>query len=505
MSEGRDVVAELFARQPENKIEPTLSRVRLLLEILGDPQLSAPVLIVAGTNGKTSTARIADSLLRGLGLRVGLFTSPHLRHVGERILVDGVALSEERITAALADLMPYVAIVDNAERQAGRPAMTFFEVLTVLAYVVFADAPVDVAVMEVGMGGRWDATNVVDAPVAVVTPIDMDHMEWLGDTIELIAAEKAGVIKESAIAVVSRQRPEAATVLTMRAVEVGAALVREGVEFGVVSRATAVGGQLLTLQTPGGLYEDVLLPLFGEHQAANAAAALTAVESFVSPGRMLAIDVVRDAFAAATSPGRLEVVRRGPTVLVDAAHNPHGVRSLKAALAESYSFERIVGVLAVMADKDVVGILEELNDVFDEVVVTQTESGRALAAAELEQLATDVFGASRVSRAADLPTALDVAIARADEVPGSGVIVTGSIVAVGAARTLLAPDRPVNPTPTVIDREVDLDTDDEYLTEADAEEVANRKIDLSALAFGGGGRDAEFEPEDEADFDEDDL
>ena len=493
-------MAELFGRQPENQIEPTLSRVRLLLEILGDPQNSAPVLIVAGTNGKTSTARMVDTLLRGLGLRVGLFTSPHLRHVGERILVDGVALDEDRLVAALTDLMPFVRIVDNAEVAAGRPRMTFFEVLTVLAYSVFADAPVDVAVMEVGMGGTWDATNIVDAPVSVVTPIDMDHMEWLGDTLQLIAAEKAGVIKPDAIAVVSRQKPEAAAVLTARSIEVGAALVREGVEFGVLSRVPAVGDQLVTFTTPGGQYDEILLPLYGEHQAANAAAALAAVESFVSPGRMLAIDVVRDAFLTVTSPGRLEVVRRGPTVLVDAAHNPAGARSLATALGESYSFEKVLAVLAVMSDKDATGIVEELADVVDEVIVTATESPRALSPHALAQIASDVLGEHRVSIVPHFQSALETAIEKADETPGTGVLVTGSIVAVGAARTVLAPERPVNPVPDIVSRELPGDVDQDMFTEGDYEELQDRDIDLSSLAFGGQKqtRESEFDDADHA-------
>ena len=494
MSPNVDVVADLFARQPENKVEPTLSRIRLLLEIMGDPQTSAPALIVAGTNGKTSTARMIDALLRSLGLRVGLFTSPHLTHVGERILVDGVALSEDALVAALTELLPYVAIVDNAEVGAGRPRLTFFEVLTALAYSVFADAPVDVAVMEVGMGGLWDATNIVDAPVAAITPIDMDHMEWLGDTLELIAAEKAGVIKEGAIAVVARQQPAAAAVLTARALEVNAVLVREGVEFGIASRVPAVGGQLVTLTTPGGNYDEILLPLYGEHQAANAATALAAVESFVSPGRMLAIDAVRDAFAATTSPGRLEVVRRGPTVLVDAAHNPAGARALALALGESYTFDKLIAVVATMTDKDATGVFSALDEAVHEFIVTATDSPRAMAAEHLATLAAEVVGSHRVTVVPRLADALETALAAADAEPGTGVLVTGSIVAVGAARALLAPNRPVNPTPEVVDREVVDDSDEDMYTESDHEQVEDRNIDLSSLAFGGQrSREDDFE------------
>jgi len=487
-----DVIADLFSRQPENQIEPTLSRVKLLLEILGDPQHSAPVLIVAGTNGKTSTARMIDTLLRGLGLRTGLFTSPHLRDVGERILVDGVPLANHQLVAALTELMPYVAIVDNAEVGAGRPRLTFFEVFTALAYSVFADAPVDAAVMEVGLGGTWDATNVVDAPVAVVTPVDMDHMEWLGDTIDLIAAEKAGVIKPDAIAVVSRQSEAAAAVLTSRAVGVGAALVREGVEFGVLSRVPAVGGQLVSFVTPGGQYDDVLLPLYGEHQASNAAAALAAVESFVSPGRQLDVETVRESFATVTSPGRLEVVRRGPTVLVDAAHNPAGARTLAAGVAEAYAFERLVGVIAVMADKDAAGVLEQLVDVLDEVIVTQTDSPRALAADALGAIAVEVFGAANVTVQPSFVHALEESIALADEVPGTGVLVTGSIVAVGAARSLLAPTRPVNPVPAVTVRTSDIEFES-------GEGVG---ADLANLAFGGASNDDEWADDDDAELDQ---
>jgi dihydrofolate synthase/folylpolyglutamate synthase len=281
---------------------------------------------------------------------------------------------------------------------------------------------------------------------------------------------------------------------------VGAALVREGVEFGVVSRVPAVGGQLVTIRTPGGQYEDVLLPLYGEHQAANAAAALAAVESFVSPGRILAIDVVRDAFLTVTSPGRLEVVRRGPTVLVDAAHNPAGARSLAIALAESYSFEKVVAVLAVMADKDAAGIVEGLADVVDEVIVTATDSQRALSPTALAQIVSDVLGEHRLTVVPHFQTALETAIERADLTPGTAVLVTGSIVAVGAARTVLAPDRPVNPVPEIVSREVVADDDQDIFTEGDYDEIADRNIDLSSLAFGGQSqtRESEFERADNA-------
>jgi dihydrofolate synthase/folylpolyglutamate synthase len=432
-----DVEAALAARWPESRLDPTLERIEDLLTLLGDPQRAYPVVLVAGTNGKTSTARMADALLRAFGLRVGRYTSPHLEQVTERISLEGQPVDDERFVAAYEELEPYLALVDARHDH----PLSFFETMTALAYAIFADAPVDVAVVEVGMGGTWDATNVVDPAVAVVLPVGLDHQAYLGDTLAQIAGEKAGIIKPDGLAVVAQQPLEAAEVVLRRAVEVGATVAREGLEFGVVARALAVGGQLLSFKGLAGEYDDVLLPLLGAHQAHNAAVALAAVEGLLGGGReTLDLDVVREGFAAATSPGRLEVVRRGPTVLLDVAHNPDGARALAAALADDFAFDRLVGVLGVLADKDAAGMLEALEPVLTEVVCTTPPSPRALPAEALAGLASEVFGEGRVVLAPRLAEALDQAmeLAEADAaLGGSGVLVTGSVVTVGAARGLL--------------------------------------------------------------------
>ncbi len=432
-----EVESALARRWPESRLDPTLERVRDLLDVLGSPQTAYPVLLVAGTNGKTSTARMADALLRELGLRVGRYTSPHLERVTERISLDGEPLADDRFVQAFTEIEPYLDLVDARHEH----PLSYFETLTALAYAVFADAPVDVAVVEVGMGGTWDATNVVDATVAVVTPVGLDHQAYLGDTIEQIAGEKAGIVKSGGFAVLARQEVAAAEVLLRRVAEVGATLAREGLEFGVLTRSLAVGGQLLELRGLAGTYPDVLVPLLGPHQAGNAAVALAAVEALLGDGReQLDLDAVRAGFAAARSPGRLEVVRRGPTVLLDAAHNPAGARALAQAIVTDFSFARLVAVVAMLDDKDAHGLLEALEPALDAVVVTQSASPRALSADALGAIAVEVFGADRVSVAPRLPDALDEAIALAEEdgsTSGAGVLVTGSIVTVGEARTLL--------------------------------------------------------------------
>jgi len=432
----------LSGRWPESKIEPTLDRMLGVMELLGDPQKAVPVIHVAGTNGKTSTARMIESLLRAFGLRTGLYTSPHLHSVRERIRLDGEAVDIERFVRVHDDIKPYVNFVDRQSTEAGGPALSFFELLTAMAYATFADAPVDVAVIESGMGGTWDATNVADGQVAVITPISFDHMDYLGTTLTAIAGEKAGIIKQGASVVLAAQELEAAEVLLRRTVETEATVAREGVEFGVVDRAPAVGGQVLTLQGPGGTYDDIFLPLFGAHQAANAAIALAAVEAFLGGGSAaLNPELVRAGFASVASPGRLEVVRRGPTVVVDAAHNPHGARALAAAIADGFEFTHLVGVVAVLADKDARGLLEALEPVLDDIVVTRSSSPRATDVDALAILAAEIFGQERVSSSARLSDALDLAIGKADaagaDLGGTGVLVTGSVVTAAEARALL--------------------------------------------------------------------
>lgn len=432
--------AEVAQRWPENRIAPSLDRITALTDLLGAPQRAYPVIHVTGTNGKTSTARMIEALLRAFGLRTGLFTSPHLADPRERICLDGEPIEPDRVLATWEEIAPYVTLVDAQSAAVDGPAVSFFELMTAMAFAAFADAPVDVAVVEVGLGGTWDATNVADGAVAVITPVDLDHRDYLGDTIEQIAAEKAGIVKAGAIAVLAAQEPVAEHVLLERCVEVDATVAREGQQFGLRSRGLAVGGQVLALQGLHGEYDDVFLPLFGEHQAHNAAVALAAVEAFLGGLGALDADLVRAGFASVASPGRLEIVRRGPTVVLDAAHNPHGAQALAAALADSFDFTSLVAVIGVLADKDAVGIAEALTPAVDRFVVTQPRSPRALPAADLAAIVVDVVGGDRVEVEPDLVEALDRAVALAEEAGeygGSGVLVTGSVVLVGQARTLL--------------------------------------------------------------------
>jgi dihydrofolate synthase/folylpolyglutamate synthase len=437
------IEAELATRWPESILEPTLDRIQGVVDLLGDPQTAMPVIHLAGTNGKTSTSRMVESLLRAFGLRTGLFTSPHLHSVRERIRLDGEPIDMERFVRIHTDIAPYLGLVDRRSVEAGGPRLSYFEVLTAMAYAAFADAPVDVAVVEAGMGGTWDATNVADGQVAVVLPIDIDHAEYLGPDIATIAGEKAGIISERASVVLAHQSLEAAEVLLARCVEQAATVAREGVEFGVLDRRPAIGGQLLTLQGPGGVYDEVFLPLFGAHQASNAAVALAAVEAFLGGGTApLNAELVRAGFADVRSPGRLEVVRRGPTVVVDAAHNPHGAAALAEAIQDGFDFTSLVGVVGVLEGKDARGLLMALEPILVEVIVTSNASPRALDADDLAEVAVEVFGPERVEVVPRLADALDIAIERADEAAaqldgGTGVLVTGSVVTAAEARAML--------------------------------------------------------------------
>jgi dihydrofolate synthase/folylpolyglutamate synthase len=432
------VMKALATRFPtEDRMQPDLDRMLLLCDLLGDPQRSFQSVHLTGTNGKTSTARMVDELLREFGLRSGRFTSPHLIGVNERIVLDGEPLPEDRFTEVYDELAPYVDLVDA--KSAHR--MTFFEVLTGMAFAAFADAPIDVGVLEVGLGGRWDATNVVDAATCVVLPIGLDHMNYLGSTLAEIATEKAGIVHEGATVVLAAQPPEAAEVLLRHCVDVGATVAREGLEFGVVDRRTAVGGQVLSLQGLSARYDDVFLPLHGAHQAANAAAALAAVEAFLGHGRPLDGELLRSGFAAVTSPGRLEVVRSSPTVIVDAAHNPHGMAATVEALSDAFAFTHLVAVVACLSDKDVRSMLSILEPAVASIVVTQNGSPRAMPVDVLRELAEEVFGPERVRAEGRLDDALDTAVALVDaeaEFGGVGVVVTGSVVTAGEARALLA-------------------------------------------------------------------
>jgi len=438
-----EIVAALTSRWPEHRVAASLGRIRALTELLGDPQRAYPVIHLTGTNGKGSTAAMIESLLRADGLRTGRFTSPHVMSVTERITIDGQPISDERFDDLWREIEPYVALVDQQEIDSVH--MTFFEIITAMAYAAFADAPVDVAVVEVGMGGAWDATNVADADVAVVTPIDLDHTHVLGRTISEITREKAGIIKPGAHAILAGQSVEAAEILLARCAEVGALPQREGVDFGVIDRKLAVSGQLIRLSAADGPVDDIFLPLYGAHQAANAGQALAAVEAFLGL-KALNPDVVREGFAQVHFPGRLELVRRTPAVVLDAAHNPHGARAAAAAITEAFTFAPLIGVVAVMGDKDARGILEVFEEIMNRVVITQVAStSRGMPADVLGELAREIFGASRVTVVPRLDDAIDQAVALAEEdvVGSAGVLITGSVVAIGEARTLLVRDEPV--------------------------------------------------------------
>jgi dihydrofolate synthase / folylpolyglutamate synthase len=441
----QQVEARLLARWGESKIGPSRDRIERLMDVLGQPQRSYRAIHLTGTNGKTSTARMVDELLRGFGLRTGRYTSPHLSQMTERICLDGQSVADGVFADAYAEIEPYLEMVD-----AGSDIpMTFFEAITGLAFAIFADAPVDVAVVEVGLGGTWDATNVLDAEIAVITPIGLDHTELLGETHAEIAREKAGIIAAGASAILAAQPVEAAAELIRRATEVDAVVAREGLEFGVLERSLAVGGQLLKIQGLGGVYDEVFLPLHGGYQAQNAACALAAVEAFFGAGAQsgpLDLDIVRSAFAAVRSPGRLEPVRSAPTVLVDASHNPAGMRATVQALSEGFDFRQLIGVVAMLAGKDVRSALELLEPVLDEVVIAQNSSPRAVPADELAAVAVDIFGADRVTVEPRLDDALETAVRLAEEgadglLVGAGVLVTGSVVTAGEARMLLGPDQ----------------------------------------------------------------
>lgn len=448
----REIYAHIVSRNPEHDFEPTLDRVREVCDLLGNPQHTFKVIHLTGTNGKTSTARMVESLVRAHGLRTGLFTSPHLTSVRERIHIDGEPISTEAFIAVWNDVSPLIELVDSRSVARGGPRMSFFEVLTVLAFAAFADAPIDVCVLEVGMGGTWDATNVADADVAVIGPVALDHERWLGDSLADIAAEKAGIVKPGSDVVIAEQA-DVVTEVFAPALADARSVWREGSDLEVIDRQPAVGGQVVTLRTPSATYEGLFIPLFGAHQARNAALALGAVELVMADGGAagaLSGDVVEQGFSRASSPGRLEIVRSSPTILVDAAHNPHGIDALADAIEESFAFTRLVGVVGVLEDKDADGILAGLETVLDAVVLTQSTSPRALPAEELAEIAIRHFGEDRIVVESDLPNAIDTAVglAEAEDGMGAGVLIVGSITLVADARILLRVDAATQRTDT---------------------------------------------------------
>ena len=425
----------LLARWPETRIQPSLDRISLLCDALGSPQLSYPTIHIGGTNGKTSTTRFIDSLLFAHGLRTGRFTSPHLEDFRERICINGELIGAAELIFNYNDIAAYFDFVDS---KLPHP-ISFFEAVTALAMAAFSEHPVDVGIFEVGMGGAWDATNIIQPAVTVLTPIGMDHMEYLGNSLEEIASTKAGILKPDAFAVLSNQEAPAAKVLLARAAELGIDLAREGIEYEVIARQIAVGGQLISIRGTKDVYSDLFLPLHGKHQAANAAAALVAAEAFFGD-QPLDIEAVKAGFASATSPGRFEIVQRDPTVILDAAHNPHGARTLANTMQEEFTFGRVIAVVGVFADKDADGIFEEIKDVVDGVIVTQSSSPRALPADELRKIAERHIGSDRVIVESDLKSAIEKALADANhpmEDQSVGILITGSVITVGEARSIL--------------------------------------------------------------------
>jgi dihydrofolate synthase/folylpolyglutamate synthase len=427
------IEAALLARWPENRIAPTLERIQALVDALGSPELSYPTIHIGGTNGKTTTSRMVDSLLFSMGLRTGRFTSPHLETYRERIAINGQPIDPKELIFAYNDIAAYFDFIDS---RFDNP-VSFFEAVTALAFAAFAEHPIDIGIIEVGMGGEWDATNVVKADVSVITPIGLDHMEYLGNSLVEIATTKAGIIKEGGFAVLAQQEPDVAVELLRKAAEVGADVAREGLEYSVLSRAVAVGGQLVTIQGLKGVYDDIFIPLHGKHQASNAAAALVAVEVFFGDNE-LDIDAVREGFAQVSSPGRCEVIHRDPTIILDAAHNPHGSVALVETIESEFTFDEVIGVVGVMGDKDAKGILINFEKFMDSIIVTKNSSHRAMEVSDLELLAREIFGADRVYSAPDLDSAIEKAIKDSvrplsDET--LGIVITGSVVTVGEART----------------------------------------------------------------------
>ena len=425
----------LLMRWPETRIEPTLERIAALVDILGSPQLTYPTIHIGGTNGKTSTSRMIDSLLFEMGLRTGRFTSPHLESFLERIAINGEPISAAELIYSYNDIAAYLDLMD----QKFSHPISFFEAITALAFVAFAEHPIDIGVIEVGMGGQWDATNVVDPDVCVIMPIGLDHTEYLGETLTEIAQTKAGIIKEGGFVILAQQEPESAVELLKQAAAVGADVAREGLEYSVLTRSVAVGGQLVTIQGIKEIYTDIYLPLHGKHQASNAAAALVAVEAFFGD-QDLDMEAVRAGFAQVQSPGRCEVVHRNPTIILDAAHNPHGAAAIAQTLQSEFTFDEVIGIFAPMADKDVPGILLELEQIMDYIIVTGNSSPRAMQISELEKMAQEFFGADRVFTADSLSSGIEKAMADANRPLSEdsiGILITGSVVSVGEARTII--------------------------------------------------------------------
>ncbi|MFC6355515.1 bifunctional folylpolyglutamate synthase/dihydrofolate synthase [Luethyella okanaganae] len=445
--EAGDAVFEaLLTRIGEATPKPRLEPTRRAVELLGDPQRAYPILHITGTNGKTSTSRIAESILRAYGLRTGLLTSPHMVRFNERIMIDGAPITDEALVRNWEDIEPYLQIVDAELEATGKPELTFFEAMTVLAFASFADAPVDVVVLEVGMGGEWDSTNVADGQVAVFTPISLDHVDRLGRTVAEIARTKSGIIKPAAAVVTALQDPDVQAELERAAELTESSLVVQGREFDVVESKVAVGGQLISVRGLAADYSELFLPLYGLHQAQNAAVAIAAVESFLGAGTQpLVGDLLAEGLGTVTSPGRLQLVGIEPTIIVDAAHNPHGMASLVAALGSYFDFDEVVAVVGVLADKDAQGIIEALAPAVERLHVTRSHSERAIPVDVLAERVLAWTNEDMTYQFDDLGFALARAREWASAAPRRAVVVTGSITLVGEAMALAEASGWMNP------------------------------------------------------------
>ena len=421
-----EAVARLDRRQPEHMPEPSLDRIRAVSGLLDDPQLTYPTIHVTGTNGKTTIARAAADISCAHGVTTGLFTSPHLRSVRERLSVCGVEISEEDFAEEWLHLEPFLELIDRDEPGES----TYFEAITALAFLWFADKPVGLAVVEVGMGGSWDATNVVASDVAVIGEIDLDHPE-LGSTIQEVATEKSGIIKPGKVVVVREQRDEAMKVIEARATEVGATMLLEERDWEVEVRVPAVGGQQFRVRGVHETYDELFLPMFGEHAVRNVAAAIVGVESVV--GHALDPDATRAAIDALRIPGRLEVITRSPLIILDGAHNPAGAEALARTLSESFTWSRMHVVLAVSSNKDVDGVIAALAPLAAVWYPAQNESVRSFPAEHVAERIAAVGG-----RVADLGTVEEsLAAARDAAAVDDLILVTGSLYTVADARRAL--------------------------------------------------------------------
>lgn len=434
MSESSESVYEqLKKRIGEGRPQPRLGAIQRVADLLGDPQDAAPVVHVTGTNGKSSTARMVEILLRSHGLRTGLFVSPHLTRFNERILIDGEAVGDRTLQNAWHDVEPILELVDAELEAAGDLRLTFFEAATALAFAIFADAPVDVLVLEVGVGGAWDATNIANATVAVFTPIALDHMDMLGGSIEEIAKTKAGIIKPGSVVISAAQSEPAAAALNARAAELGVAVSYEGQQFGLEQALNAVGGQQIDVRGLLGRYESLPLALHGTHQALNAAVAIAAVEALLAEDNPLNSEIIVDALSSVSSPGRFQRISQSPLVLVDAAHNPHGAKSLVETLITVYPDREVAFVIAALEDKDLEGIARELSVLSDQFFVTAPSSPRARTVEETANQIRDALPDAVVLERDALEDALDSLRDWAGAGENRVGVVTGSIALIGQA------------------------------------------------------------------------